>query len=139
MGFGSGVSGGGGNSGNSPQVNPFPGLSQRKAGENLSGHRAVYVGADNRFWVADPAEDFCVDMICGITTGSSVAGEDAFIRFTGELVDPSFSFEAGPVWLGINGTLTQTRPTSGNLVLLGNAAGPNTLQVRIEFVCNLSD
>lgn len=137
MGFGSGVSGGGG-SGNAPQVNPYPGLTQRNAGENLSGHRAVYVGADNKFWIADPSDDFCVEMICGITTGAYVNGEAGFARFAGELVDPSFAFTAGPVYLGAGGTLTQNRPTSGNLVLLGNAAGPNTLQVRIEFVCNLS-
>jgi hypothetical protein len=137
MGFGSGVSGGGG-SGSAPQVNPFPGLTQRKAGELLSGHRAVYVGSDNQFWIANPDDDICVDMICGITTGASAAGEDAFVRFTGELVDPSFNFSIGPVWLGPNGTLTQTRPTSGNLVLIGNAAGPNSLQVRIAFICNLS-
>jgi hypothetical protein len=77
-------------------------------------------------------------MICGITTGAANAGTPAYARFTGELVDPSFNFSPGPVYLGPGGSLTQNVPTSGNLVLLGNAAGPTTLHVRIEFVCKLT-
>jgi hypothetical protein len=139
MAFGSGVSGGvAGSGGGVPSTNPLPGLTQRVAGEVLSGHRAVWIGSDDRFWIANPTLDACVDMICGITTGSANPGETAYARFTGELVDPSFNFTPGPVFLGPGGTLTQNHPTSGNLVLLGNAAGPTTLHVRIEFVCNLT-
>lgn len=137
MSFGSGVASGFGITGAAADLSSV-GLSQRLAGETFGGHVALWVGDDNCFYVADPDNNVTIERIIGISTGAANMGTVAHARFTGELVDPSFNFALGPVYLGPNGALTQNLPTSGNLLLLGYAAGPTTLQVRIEFICKLS-
>jgi hypothetical protein len=122
-----------------PPLNPTPGLIKRTAGQTMGGHRAVYVHTDGKLYLADPElRPECVTMITGITPASYIEGSDAYARFTAELTDPSFNFVQGPIYLGPQGTLTQTLPTSGSLVQLGHALGPTSMQVRIEFICNLS-
>lgn len=141
---GSGVTGGSGSGGTPspvpvPPLSSTPGVLKRTAGETIAGHRAVYVDVDNKLLLADlGADPDCWNSVCGITPDSYVIGNDAYARFMGEMSDPSFNFVGGPVYLGASGTLTQTIPTSGPILVLGHAIGPNTLRVQVQFLCNLA-
>lgn len=139
MPFGGGVSGGvvvGGVI--PPAVNSLPGLVTRNAGEAIPAHRLVFVASDNLVYVADVNDDAILDLVCGVSTNAASPGQQVFIRFTGELKDPSFHWEPGPIYLGPNGLLTQTIPITGNLVFVGTPLGPTALQINAHHVATLA-
>lgn len=73
---------------------------------------------------AQPAiED--VYRILGVTQTSGLAGDDVIVATFMELYDASWNWDLQkPIYLGANGTLTQTAPTTGMLVIVGF---PNTV------------
>jgi hypothetical protein len=106
-------------------------LREAVAGAALGGHRAVYVEAGvANYASADNATSAA--MCVGITRAAAVQGAAALIITAGLITEPSWSWAAGPVYLGINGALTQTAPTSGSLVRIGIATSPIEVDVRVE-------
>jgi hypothetical protein len=142
MSFGGGVSGGVVFAGGiiPPSTNPLPGLVKRTAGQAILGHHVVFVGSDNKVWLSDanaPEDGFFT--VCGVTeTSATVPGQDIFVRFTGELKDPSLNWAQSPIWLGPGGVLTQEQPTTGHLFMVGVPLGPQSMQIMLHHIAFLA-
>lgn len=100
------------------------------AGIALSGHRVVYIGNGNALYASSDGTG--VTAIAGITTGAASAGAPATIQFGGGMSDPSWNWSPGPIWLELNGLLTQTAPASGAIVPIGTATGATRLRIELE-------
>ena len=69
----------------------------------------------------------------GVTTTSATLGDNISIQTGGELEDNAWSWTPGsPVFLGANGTLTQTQPTTNYTLVIGKAVTPKRLLIRIQ-------
>lgn len=69
----------------------------------------------------------------GILKNAVMTGELGNVVIDGEFDDSSFSFTVGqPVFLGSNGGLTQTPPTSGWLVVVGTAIKTTALKLELQ-------
>jgi len=106
-------------------------LLVKVAGETLSGHRAVFVDTDGKFYYADK-DDEAARVVAGITTGAVVVGGIATARFAGVLVEPSWAWTpALPIFLSTNGMLTQSAPSTGYVVEIGRAL--TATSILVEF------
>lgn len=94
----------------------------------LSGHRAVGVSGGQ----ASYADATTQPNVTGITQGAASNGASVVVQTTGELVEPSWNWSNGPVYLASNGLLTQAPPSSGALVEVGTALSPTKLLIRIQ-------
>ena len=97
------------------------------AGVDLSGHRAVRLSAGQVVYVSqDKPED--LNEFLGITTGASLQGDEATVRPYGIMDEPSWNWDVTiPIFLGVNGVLTQTPPTSGFLLIVAKALLPTEI------------
>lgn len=90
---------------------------ERVAGEDLSGHRGVVAAADGTVVYASNL-DAQNHRPVWITTGAALTGETVTVVASGSMTEPSWSWAAGvPVWLGTNGTLTQTLPNPPSSII----------------------
>lgn len=105
----------------------------RTAGEALGGHRAVKLDSDGKAYYVSPS-DADVDAIVGVTSGASSQDTPVNIVLNGEMTENSWTWTPGPVWLGANGVLTQTVPTSGAVVRVGTALGATTMFVEPRLI-----
>lgn len=98
------------------------------AGETLGGHRVVkqFEGAA---YYADPGDPY--DAI-GVTLGAASLGGVVNVAVAGEVEEPSWTWAAGPVYLGANATLTQTPPTDAPTLRIGVAISPTRLAVTLD-------
>lgn len=104
----------------------------REAGVTLSGHRAVYV-EDDKVYYASCLEAGHAHRVIGITTGAAIQGSTAIIQGGAELNEPSWSWQADtPIWLGENGVLQQTLPTSGYILQVGFAISATKMYISIR-------
>ncbi len=103
------------------------------AGENISAHKGVIVDfASGKAYTADNDTLSHMDNVTGVSVNAANTGDRVTIRTLGRLTDQSFSFSEGPVFLGSNGALVQSRPSASFLAQLGIAETENTLFVKIE-------
>lgn len=125
------VSGGGG-SGGGAVTNTFTSVGPVSAHKVLASTLAGVVYADK-----DTLTD--QDKIIGLSVSSAgAAGEEVTYVSSGLVTDPSFSFSAGPIYLGNAGALTQTKPTSGLLVQVAIAIEADKLQFDIQLNVRLA-
>jgi hypothetical protein len=79
----------------------------------LSGHQAVYLTNTGVMEYASYDQVDHGDELLGVTPGATSAGLSATAIAFGPLVEPTWNWTVGsPVYLGLNGALTQTYPTS---------------------------
>jgi len=101
------------------------------AATSLSGHRVVTPNPDGtlRYATNDDIGDLFAPL--WITTGAAASGDPADAIVFGPLIEPSWSWTPGPVYLGVNGTLTQTPPEPPAVFLaqIAIATGPTALFV----------
>lgn len=90
------------------------------AGETINGHRVVAWAADGTLVHAQPANVFA---IAGLTTASASIGGVVTAANDGAVTFAGWSWTAGPVFLGADGTLTQTLPATGFAVVIGRGDG----------------
>lgn len=102
------------------------------AGMNLSALRAVTTdGSGNAVYASNDTLSNAV--VVGITETAANAGGAVSVRTAGIVTDSNWSWTKGPVYLGNNGTLTQTAPTGGLIICqVGRAIGPTKLQIDVE-------
>lgn len=96
----------------------------------LGGHRAVVRQPGGLLEYADAATLAHAGLPIYLTTGAVNALDPVAVTAEGEVVEGSWSWTPGPVWLGLNGLLTQTPPTlPGSVfsVILGYAGTPTSL------------
>ena len=124
----------GGASGGAGPPGPAGGVTTVIAGEVLGGHRAVYIGADGQAYYADTGD---TNGVVGITEGAAALGGEVTVRFSGEIIEPSWSWAPGVVYLGTSGLLTQIPTAAGALIIVGNSSGPTKLIVAPQIVALL--
>jgi hypothetical protein len=78
----------------------------------LSGHRAVTRLEDGTFGYASNDNIDHLGLPLWVTTGASSMGAAVQAVALGEIIEPSWSWSLGPVFLGANGLLTQSVPTA---------------------------
>lgn len=109
------------------RVAQFPMISAT-AGQDLGGQRVVMINNGQAFY-CDASDTEHIGYSIGITATSASNGSSVLVQILGEIREPSWSFSPGMVWLGTNGALTQTPPSSGVLQSVGRAIDPATLQI----------
>lgn len=83
------------------------------AGAALSGHRIVYLDASYKAQYASNQTASHALVALGLTLGAAALDETVSVQRSGEVTEPSWSWTLEqPVYLGDNGLLTQTAPTS---------------------------
>ncbi len=99
----------------------------RTAAITLGGHRIVSANAAGQLVYADNSDMGTMRSVIGMTLGAALAGEDATVRWAGEVEEPSWSWTANQaVYLGKNGLLTQNVPTIADSVFLQVVGYPIT-------------
>ncbi len=101
------------------------------AGMQVSALKVVYELNDQVFYLDHTDEDH-IDLIFGVTITSASAGATVRVQRSGELEDSGWSWTPGRVWLGANGTLTQTPPADGFDVLIGAATSATRIALNIQ-------
>jgi hypothetical protein len=104
----------------------------------IGGHRVVMASGANSAAIADKDTISHMHLVLGLTDGAVMAGNPATIVARGELVEPSWSFSVGPVYLDNNGLMTQTAPTSGFILKIGTAIAPTVLMIDIGAPISIS-
>jgi hypothetical protein len=101
------------------------------AGQNLSGHRAVAIINNLAVYGSHTTPEH-LGCIRGITVGATTSGETALVQVFGPMTEPSFSFIPGPIFVAVNGTLTQTPPTTGWLQQIAVADSATSIFIDIH-------
>ena len=70
--------------------------------------------------------------ILGITRTSAVPDGSVDIITSGMLSDSSWNFNEGPIFVGVNGQLTQIAPTTGYIVVVGKAVSSTRISINIS-------
>jgi hypothetical protein len=104
------------------------------AGENLSALRAVTSNSSGQAVYASN-DTLANAQVVGITNGAVTSGANATIKISGILTDANWNWTKGTVYLGTNGTLTQTVPTNGAIVVhVGKALTATQLIIDIDTI-----
>lgn len=96
-------------------------------GENIGGHRAISV-LDGEAFHTDLSNPESVAAYIGISTSAVGVGDSITVTLAGEVVEPSWVWGTGVVWVGVNGVLTQTPPVSA-AIQVGISTGVTSLLV----------
>ncbi len=98
------------------------------AGENIQGGRAVFIALDGFGYKSDKGVLDEVKGILGISTGAIAVGTTGLLQINGAITDSTWSWtKNAAVYCGVDGVLTHTPPTTGNLRRLAVAASATTL------------
>ena len=96
----------------------------------LGGHRVVAI-VGNQATYADKDTSAHYATVRGITTGAVLIGNTATIQVQGPMSEPSWSWTPNePIYLGSNGQLTQTVPTTGAIIQI--AVADTATQIMID-------
>lgn len=104
------------------------------AGATVGGQRVLVSQAGQLIHgSADTADHF--GRVVGVSANAAITGAPVRYVSAGVINDPSFSFTEGPVFAGLNGTMTQTYPTVGGgfvfLQQIGYASSSTRLLIQI--------
>lgn len=94
---------------------------QRLAGETLSALRIVWEDASGSVFALDYRDTASVYLLLGLTVSAAAIGGQLNIQRGGVVDDSAWTWTPGPLWLGPDGTITQSPPVDGFSVLLGSA------------------
>lgn len=100
------------------------------AGAALSGHRAVIASGGSAYYASADSPQTAAQTV-GVTTQAADAGAPVTVQRFGRLVELTWSWVPGPVYLGLAGALTQTAPETGVYLQIGVALDATTLDIRI--------
>lgn len=98
-------------------------IPQFTAGENLSGHRAIRLHNGLAYY-CDSTTLAHAGTAIGVSTGAALAGDPVNVQTIGIVAEPSWTWSDGPVYVGPNGSLSQT--ISGVFVQQIGVAGNST-------------
>ena len=83
------------------------------AGEIIGGHRAVIIN-NNLAYYTDCTNLDHINKPIGISSNASISGGNVTVVFYGEMEESSWNWDiTKPIWISINGLLTQTPPETG--------------------------
>lgn len=73
-----------------------------------------------------------IGKIIGVTDSAVSAGARATVVTAGEIIEPTWAWTMGAVYLSTNGTLTQTVPTTGFVQQIGTAVSSTKIVIQIQ-------
>jgi len=115
---------GGGSNGN---------LEVANAGQILSALKCVYASSPNTVQYANNNIDFTSASVFGITIVAAQLNESTQVQTYGVLRDSSFNWPSGAqLYLGTNGQITDTAPTSGFRTLVATSQGAGAIFINIQ-------
>lgn len=92
------------------------------AGSTLGGHRMVTTDAQGKLIYADSSIPGHANKVMGMVINASTLDDVVNVYTTGTITEMSWSWDIDePLYLSINGQLTQTPPTTGFLLIVGFA------------------
>lgn len=101
------------------------------AGETISATKFIYL-LNGEVFLAQP-DVFSKSISVGVAKTAGSAGSNILTQDVGDFYDSSFSLTLGePVYLGENGSITQTQPLTGFRVLLGFSIATNGIRISIQ-------
>lgn len=111
-------------------------LFDRIASTTLSGHRVVRSTGANTCGYASAADPSHADDVLGLTTGAAMAQQVVTLVEGSAFTEPSWAWTPQePVYLGLDGLLTQTPLTAEEgaafVLPMGFAQSPTTLFIRV--------
>lgn len=103
------------------------------AGEALSGHRAVAISPAG--FAVYASSDTAGAAPIGVTTGAAASGAPITVQLYGVMTEFSWSWDLSrPVFLGVNGILTQNPVPTGQIASIGTPLSVNTVLIEIESI-----
>lgn len=107
------------------------GTTKQVATTNLGGNRVVGAVPGG---VAYPDRTVAADgpLVLGITETSALAGQDVRVRYEGSMVEVSWAWTLGPVFVGDAGNLTQAPSASGWIRQVGVALSATELWIDLQ-------
>ena len=100
-----------------------------EAGQTISGNTVVSV-FDNIASYAD--KDTNVSGQIGVAMNAAMQNSNIEVTFSGVVTEPTWNFTNNPIFLGSNGQLTQEKPTSGTVVLIGYPITSTSFLINIQ-------
>lgn len=89
------------------------GVAEYTAGEALGGHRGVKLGPSGEAFYASNADAASFAGFIGVTTGAASFGAQVSVQSAGLMTEGTWSWTpSAPVFLGVNGVMTQTPPAA---------------------------
>jgi hypothetical protein len=85
-------------------------LLSRVAGDNLGGHRVVTLNESNQLVYASNDNSGQIEAPLWLTLGAISSGAIDSVLAFGPITEPSWSWNPGPVYLDVDGLLTQDAP-----------------------------
>lgn len=104
------------------------------ASTSLSALRCITTDGSGLAKYATP-DSLANALVIGISTTAANTGENITIKTSGQLTDANWSWTKGAIYLGSNGTLTQTAPAGGNIIVhVGKAITATTIIIDIDTI-----
>lgn len=124
-----------------PKGDPGGTTLRRIAARDMSGHRFVFPSASGLVDYASCTNLAHALMVLGMTQGAAVAGTPVDVQITDELTEPGWNWTPGPVFLGVDGLMTQVQPQAPDAafsLVVGQALTPNTIFIKLGIPISLS-
>lgn len=106
-------------------------LLSRQAAEDIGGHRVVTLNEDNQLVYASNDNSGQVESPLWLSLGAIMNGAIDSVLAFGPITEPSWSWNPGPVYLDVDGLLTQDAPEAPALFAV--QVGFATSSTRIVF------
>jgi hypothetical protein len=102
-----------------------------EAGASISTFRVVYMKSDGTIEHADKDASIDFNDVLGFTTNNAIAGEDVEVILFGKLAGAALGSISDTYWLGNNGQVVTTAPTSGIVLHVGTQTAASDVTVKI--------
>jgi hypothetical protein len=104
------------------------------ASTSLSALRCITTDGSGLAKYATP-DSLANAVVIGISTTAASTGQNITIKTSGQITDASWNWTKGAIYLGANGSLTQTAPTGGSIVVhVAKAITATTLIIDIDTI-----
>lgn len=103
------------------------------AGVAIGGHRVVYIDSLSQVQYASSDMPSHSRKVVGITTGAGSVATPINIQVNGEIEEMSWNWNINaPIYLGINGALTQVVPETGFILIVAQPITNTKILVSIR-------
>lgn len=102
------------------------------AGSDLSGHRAVRI-VSGLCYPCDAGAREQAGRCIGVSQGAALAGDEVVVQTAGALVEPSWAWVEGPIFVGANGVLTQSLAGLAFVHQIGVATSPTQIDINPQL------
>lgn len=100
----------------------------------LSALRCITTNASGLAKYATP-DTLANATVIGISSTAADAGANITIKTSGQMTDASWSWTKGAIYLGSNGTLTQTAPSGGSIIVhVAKAITATTIIIDVDTI-----